>query len=103
MDFINLAGLSHAKPATPEIQSYADQVRGQLEDAADKKYATYTAILYRQQSVAGMDYFVKVKCGEENQDYVHLRIFKALPSEGGRIDLSGFQLGKTLSDPIIYF
>ncbi|XP_070607690.1 cystatin-A1-like [Erythrolamprus reginae] len=103
MDFTNLAGLSHAKPATPEIQSYADQVKGQLEDATGKNYATYTAILYRQQPVAGMDYFVKVKCGEENQDYVHMRIFKALPYQGGPIDLSGFQLGKTLSDPITYF
>ncbi|XP_070605507.1 leukocyte cysteine proteinase inhibitor 1-like [Erythrolamprus reginae] len=96
-------GLSDPEPATSEIQGLADQVKGQLEEATGKNYAIYRAILYRAQVVVGTNYFLKVQFGGKDKDYIHLRIFQALPAQGGRIDLSGFQQDKTLSDPIIYF
>ncbi|XP_039203661.1 cystatin-A-like [Crotalus tigris] len=100
---MNPGGLSPPKPATPEIQGFADQVKSKLEEATNQTFAKYKAILYRQQVVAGMNYFVKMQCGDEEKDYIHLRIFEALPVYGGQVELSGFQVDKTKDDPIAYF
>ena len=36
-------------------------------------------------------------------DYVHLRVFEALPQENKPPRLDAIQLNKTADDPIIYF
>uniref|UniRef100_A0A670YY75 Cystatin n=2 Tax=Pseudonaja textilis TaxID=8673 RepID=A0A670YY75_PSETE len=95
--------LSPPEPATPEIQGLADQVKGALEEETNRRFATYEAISYRTQVVAGTNYFIKVQCGDWENDYVHLKIFQALPDQGGQAELSGFQLDKTKADPITYF
>uniref|UniRef100_A0A2D4GQ46 Cystatin domain-containing protein n=1 Tax=Micrurus corallinus TaxID=54390 RepID=A0A2D4GQ46_MICCO len=100
---MNPGGLSPPEPATPEIQGIANQVKGKLEAATNKSFATYEAILYCAQVVAGTNYFIKMQCGHREKDYVHLRIFQALPVEGGQAELSSFQLDKTKADPITYF
>ncbi|XP_015686834.1 leukocyte cysteine proteinase inhibitor 1-like, partial [Protobothrops mucrosquamatus] len=56
---MNLGGFSPPEPATPEIQGFANQVKPKLEEATNRTFAKYKAILYRQQVVAGMNYFVK--------------------------------------------
>ncbi|KAM3836452.1 leukocyte cysteine proteinase inhibitor 1-like [Vipera latastei] len=100
---MSAGGLSPPEPATPEIQGIANQVKVQLEEETNKSFAIYKAILYSVQVVAGMNYFVKMRCGDKENDYVHLRIFEALPVNGGQIELSSYQLGKTKEDPITYF
>lgn len=44
-----------------------------------------------------------MRCGDKENDYIHLRIFEALPVNGGQVELSSYQLGKTKEDPIAYF
>ncbi|KAM6447833.1 cystatin-B-like [Liasis olivaceus] len=95
--------LSTPKPATPEVQGVADQVKEELEKAANKTFSIYRAILFCEQPVAGMNYFVKMQCGDREKDYVHLRIFQALLVYGGKAELSSFQMDKTRDDPILYF
>uniref|UniRef100_A0A8C6Y0T4 Uncharacterized protein n=1 Tax=Naja naja TaxID=35670 RepID=A0A8C6Y0T4_NAJNA len=46
---------------------------------------------------------LQVKYGDQEKDYVHLRIFQALPVQGGQVELTHFQLDKTKDDPITYF
>ncbi|NWV69101.1 CPI1 inhibitor, partial [Malurus elegans] len=77
------------------------QVKPQFESQTNKTCANFTAIVYRDQLVAGMNYFIKVQVSGD--DYVHLRVFQSLPhkNEGPRLD--GFQTGKTRDDPITYF
>ncbi|XP_058041303.1 leukocyte cysteine proteinase inhibitor 1-like [Ahaetulla prasina] len=100
---MNIGGLSPPEPATAEIQGIANQVKDKLEDATNKRFATYEAILYCAQVVAGKNYFIKMRCGDKEKDYVHLRIFQALPVQGGQVELSSFQVDKTKDDPITYF
>ncbi|XP_032075326.1 leukocyte cysteine proteinase inhibitor 1-like [Thamnophis elegans] len=100
---MNVGGLSPPEPATPEIQAIANQVQDKLKEATNKRFATYKAVLYRAQVVAGMNYFIKMRCGDMEKDYVHLRVFQALQGQGGQTELSGFQLDKTKDDPITYF
>ncbi|XP_062983446.1 cystatin-B-like [Elgaria multicarinata webbii] len=98
-----VGGLSEPEPATSEVQSIAEQVKSQLEQKANAVYPTYEAISFREQVVAGTNYFIKVRHGDGERDYAHLRVFQALPCYGGGVELSGYQLGKTKDDPITYF
>ncbi|XP_040517478.1 cystatin-A [Gallus gallus] len=93
-------GLSDPKPATPEVQHLADQVKPQLESRENKTYQTFTAIIYRTQVVAGTNYFIKVQISDE---YIHLKIFQPLPHENQHPSLTGYQTGKTRDDPLVYF
>uniref|UniRef100_A0A674IBB1 Cystatin domain-containing protein n=1 Tax=Terrapene triunguis TaxID=2587831 RepID=A0A674IBB1_9SAUR len=52
-------GLTEIKPATPEIQEIADQVKPQLEGKENKTYPVYVALKYKTQVVAGINYFIK--------------------------------------------
>ncbi|XP_059576308.1 cystatin-B-like [Alligator mississippiensis] len=96
-----LGGLSSTKPATPEVQKIADQVKPQLEGKENKTYQCFTATEYKSQVVAGTNYFIKVQVGEN--DYVHLRVFVSLPHTNEGITFTSYQTGKTGGDPLTYF
>ncbi|KAM6098834.1 cystatin-A-like [Theristicus caerulescens] len=94
-------GLSEAKPATPEVQHIANEVKPQFESRENRKPSDFTAIIYKTQVVAGMNYFIKVQVS--NGDYVHLRVFQSLPQENQGPSLVSYQTGKTRDDPLNYF
>ncbi|XP_068022124.1 cystatin-B-like [Melanerpes formicivorus] len=94
-------GLSETKPATPEVQHIADQVKPQFESKVNRTFDIFKAIVYRTQVVAGLNYFIKVQVSDD--DYVHLRVFEALPHENQGPRLHAFQTGKTRDDPLTYF
>uniref|UniRef100_A0A8C3JKN1 Cystatin domain-containing protein n=1 Tax=Calidris pygmaea TaxID=425635 RepID=A0A8C3JKN1_9CHAR len=94
-------GLSDTQPATPEIQRIADEVKPQFESKENRTCEIFKAIKYRSQVVAGVNYFIKVQVSDT--DYVHLRVFEALPFENQGLKLDGIQTGKTRDDPIDYF
>nr|XP_020647590.1 leukocyte cysteine proteinase inhibitor 1-like [Pogona vitticeps] len=100
---MSVGGLTPERKATPEIQAIADQMKSQLEGEVNENFAIFQAICYRSQVVAGANFFIKVQIGHGVTDYVHLRIFQALPVYGGQCKLSGYQMHKTRDDPIIYF
>ncbi|KFP76462.1 Stefin-C, partial [Apaloderma vittatum] len=77
------------------------QVKPQLESRVNRTYYIFTAILYRTQVVAGINYFIKVQVAED--DYVHLRVFQGLPHENEGPSLAAFQPHKTREDPLTYF
>ncbi|KAM6417976.1 cystatin-A-like [Pluvialis apricaria] len=94
-------GLSETKPATPEVQHIANEVKSQFESRENRTYGIFNAIVYRTQVVAGINYFIKVQVSDA--EYVHLRVFQSLPHEDQRPRLDGFQTGKTRDDPLTYF
>uniref|UniRef100_A0A8B9STG3 Cystatin domain-containing protein n=1 Tax=Anas platyrhynchos TaxID=8839 RepID=A0A8B9STG3_ANAPL len=96
-------GLSETQPATPEVQHIADQVKAEFERREHKRYDTFRAIVYRTQVVAGTNYFIKVQISNSDTDYVHLRVFQALPQENQGPSLERYQTGKTRDDPLEYF
>ncbi|XP_009890913.1 PREDICTED: cystatin-A [Charadrius vociferus] len=94
-------GLSETKPATPEVQHIANEVKAQFESKANRTCGIFNAIVYRTQVVAGINYFIKVQLSDAV--YVHLKVFQSLPHENQRLSLAGFQTGKTRDDPLTYF
>ncbi|GFN99280.1 cystatin-b [Plakobranchus ocellatus] len=94
-------GTSDAKPADAEIQTLIETVREQSEEQAAKKHDLFKAIEYKTQVVAGTNYFVKVQVSDS--EFIHLRIFKALPHVNALPKLAGQQLGKSGEDALEYF
>lgn len=91
-------GIGEVKEATEEVQSLLDQVKSDVEEAGGKTFETFTAVSFKTQVVAGVNYFVKVKVGEGK--YIHVRIYKHF---SGTVSFSSFQDDKTEEDPIEYF
>ncbi|KFQ20181.1 Cystatin-A [Mesitornis unicolor] len=94
-------GFSETKPATPEVQHITDEVKPQFEMKVNKICDVFQALLYRTQVVAGTNYLIKVQAAKE--EYVHLKVFQALPFENQGPKLEAFQTGKTRDDPLTYF
>ncbi|KAF3815596.1 cystatin-B [Mirounga angustirostris] len=90
-----------SQPATAETQAIADQVKPQLEEQENKKYATFKAVEFRSQVVAGMNYFIKVQVDDD--EFVHLRVFRSLPHENKPVALSSYQTNKARHDELAYF
>ncbi|XP_077924540.1 cystatin-B isoform X1 [Halichoerus grypus] len=76
-------------------------VKAQLEEQENKKYATFKAVEFRSQVVAGMNYFIKVQVDDD--EFVHLRVFRSLPHENKPVALSSYQTNKARHDELAYF
>ncbi|XP_058239934.1 cystatin-B-like [Hemibagrus wyckioides] len=94
-------GTGHVKRSNKEVQKICDEVKLQVEEKAGKKFDVFKATAFSTQSVAGTNYFIKVQVGEK--DYIHLRVFRSLPSDGYKVSLHDIQTSKTSQDPIEYF
>ncbi|XP_031427903.1 cystatin-B-like [Clupea harengus] len=94
-------GLGEVEDVTPEIQTMCDEVKAAVEEKVGKKYDVYTAKKYKNQIVAGTNYFIKVHVGGD--DYIHIRLFEMLPVHGNKRELHSIHTSKTESDEIVYF
>ncbi|XP_048743888.1 cystatin-A-like [Ostrea edulis] len=100
---VPLGGLGKTKPATPEIQELVDSMRGDILRKLPPGYAGGQDLLlnahsYRQQVVAGMNYFIKIETG--HMRFIHVRIYKDLDDVAS---VFGVQLQKSREDSIEYF
>ncbi|ELK18084.1 cystatin-A [Pteropus alecto] len=94
-------GLTEAKPATPEIQEIANEVKPQLEEKTNETYEEFEVVEYKTQVVAGTNYYLKVRVGHNN--YIHLKIFEALPQQHQPLTLTGYQTDKSRDDELTGF
>ena len=91
-------GYSQAQSPDEDIKSLVAQIKHEAETKLGKTFSVFEAVSYTSQVVGGKNYKVKVKVGEN--EYVHVKIFKALPCYGGNIQLLEAHGGKTLSDAL---
>ncbi|XP_027586091.1 cystatin-B-like [Pipra filicauda] len=94
-------GVSAVRPATDETQQIVREVKSQLEEKEGKTFDVFTAVEFKTQMVAGINYFIKVHVG--NDEFMHLRVFKSLPQENKPLSLDGYQGSKTKHDELAYF
>ncbi|KAG6923487.1 cystatin B, partial [Chelydra serpentina] len=52
-------GVTGPQPATPETQHIVDEVKLQVEEKEGKKFEVFTAVEFKTQLVAGINYFIK--------------------------------------------
>ncbi|EGG20029.1 cystatin A2 [Cavenderia fasciculata] len=92
-----LGGVSQEiKQADNEIREIVNKVKSEIAEKLGKT-AEVEPISYKTQTVAGTNYFVKVKVADS---FAHLRIYKDLSQA---VSLHSVQDGKTSEDNIEYF
>lgn len=87
--------------ADQEIQNICMEVKADAEVRSGRQFSEFTAITYAKQVVAGTNYFIKVKVGED--EHIHIFVHKRLPCHGGGHSLERIQHPKTAQEPIGYF
>ncbi|XP_063812897.1 cystatin-B-like [Pseudophryne corroboree] len=96
-----VGGLGKSKPADEALQTLCDQVRPEVEAREGRTFSTFTAVECKTQVVSGTNYFIKVQVSDD--EFIHVRVHKALPHEQGKLTLSACQGGKTKQDEILHF
>ncbi|XP_015282886.1 PREDICTED: cystatin-B-like [Gekko japonicus] len=92
---------SQAKAATAEIQELVQAVKAEVEEKEGRDFEVFNAVEYKTQTVAGINYFIKVQTG--NDQYLHVRIHKSLPHENKPPALTSYQSNKEKHEALSYF
>ena len=88
-----MGGFGGAKNADNNVQALVDSHKSDVESKLNEKFDTFEAVSYKTQVVAGTNYLVKVKVGDNK--YVHIKIWKRLPHEGETTELTEASGNKT--------
>ncbi|XP_041437330.1 cystatin-A-like [Xenopus laevis] len=91
-------GLTATQKANAEVQNICDHVKAQFIQESGVNVSVFKAIEYREQVVAGTNYFIKVHI--TGHDYVHLRVYRSVENS---FELTSYQLNKKRKDELIYF
>uniref|UniRef100_A0A7N5KIP7 Cystatin domain-containing protein n=1 Tax=Ailuropoda melanoleuca TaxID=9646 RepID=A0A7N5KIP7_AILME len=58
-------GTGPSQAATPEVQEMCNQLKADMEKSCGKSFTVFEVIEVRSQVVAGTNYFIKIRCGDE--------------------------------------
>ncbi|XP_042525123.1 cystatin-A [Dipodomys spectabilis] len=94
-------GLTEARPATPEIQEIANQVKQQLEEKTNETYEEFEAVEYKSQVVAGTIFYIKMRVGDGR--YTHIKVLRSLPGQNEGLKLVAYQTDKSKEDELTAF
>ena len=91
-------GFGQSRPADDEVKAIATEMKPKVEQALGKTYTQFEAVSFTTQVVAGVNYKIKVKVGDE--DYVHIKVFVPLPCNSNEKQLMSQEEGKKLNDAL---
>ena len=91
-------GFGNARDADDKVKALAKEVKPDVEKALGATYSQFEAVKFTTQVVAGTNYKIKVKVGDEQ--YVHIKVFVPLPCKNAPNQLLEQEAGKTLADPL---
>merc|ERR1712228_159762 len=104
MPAITVAMCGAASPSQPpneEVAGIVANVQEEAQNQLGRSFTEFKLVEYKSQVVAGTNYFCKVAVGGD--EFVHLRIFKALPHTGKQPQVAKAVDKKTASDELQYF
>ncbi|XP_029978628.1 cystatin-B-like [Sphaeramia orbicularis] len=93
-----IPGYGPIEEATEGFVILCHQLKTRAQAKAHKVFDDFAAISYRAQIVAGKNFIFKILVGGEN--YIHAKVFWALPCYGGGVVLVDVQENKTKTDSI---
>ena len=91
-------GFGDSRPADDKVKALALEMKPKVEQALGETYSEFEAVSYTTQVVAGTNYKIKVKVG--NEKYVHIKVFVPLPCNGTEKELMSQEANKTLNDQL---
>ena len=95
---MSLGGFGDAKDADDKVKALALEMKPKAEAALGATFATFDAVKYTTQVVAGTNYKIKVNVGDGK--YVHIKVYVPLPCKNAPNELLTQEAGKTLADPL---
>jgi cystatin-A/B len=93
-----MGGFGEEKPVTDEVRTMCETMKSNIQDHVGKSFDTWEPVSFKTQVVAGTNYNVKVKVGDN--EYIHVKLFKALPCNGGNVSLSSATAGHSETDTL---
>merc|ERR1712168_1360503 len=97
-------GVTETRAADGDIQAIADAVKESVQAQINRTFDKFQATHYTSQVVAGTNYFLKVKVSEgADAEFIHLRVFQALPHTGQGPAVHAVQENKTEACLLSYF
>ncbi|KAL7636319.1 UNVERIFIED_CONTAM: hypothetical protein RMT77_013078 [Armadillidium vulgare] len=93
-----VGGTSSPKSSDPEVVEIVTSVKPQIEEHLGKPLDTIDVHSYKTQVVAGLNYFVKLRTGED--EFAHVRIYKHFK---GDTSVHSLQKEKKEHEEIAYF
>ncbi|XP_065667799.1 cystatin-A isoform X1 [Hydra vulgaris] len=94
-------GTSESRPADDEVKAIIEKIKDQVLGKVNQSLDQYEAVSYKTQVVAGTNFFIKVKTGDNR--FIHLRVFRPLPPNFENFQLHSVQENKSHEDEISYF
>ena len=91
-------GFGNARDADDNVKALALEMKPKVEKALGTTFGTFEAVKYVSQLVAGTNYKIKVKVGDEQ--YVHIKVFVPLPCKNAPNELVSQEAGKSLADKL---
>ena len=91
-------GFGDAKDADDKVKALALEMKPKAEAALGATFATFDAVKYTTQVVAGTNYKIKVNVGDGK--FVHIKVYVPLPCKNAPNELLSQEAGKTLADPV---
>ncbi|CAL4066241.1 unnamed protein product, partial [Meganyctiphanes norvegica] len=99
-------GVGEENLADTETQLLLEGIKGEVEAnlathgklKAGEHVSDFTVVSYSTQTVAGTNYFAKVRIAPN--EYVHIRVYNHW---SGTLELTDLQVDKSLEDPINHF
>ena len=91
-------GFGDARDADDKVKALALEMKPKAEAALGATFATFDAVKYTTQVVAGTNYKIKVNVGDGK--FVHIKVYVPLPCKNAPNELLSQEAGKTLADPL---
>ena len=91
-------GFGDAKDADDKVKALALEMKPKAKAALGATFATFDAVKYTTQVVAGTNYKIKVNVGDGK--FVHIKVYVPLPCKNAPNELLSQEAGKTLADPL---
>ena len=90
---------SKERDADDAVKTMVTELKAQVEGKRNTTFSTFEAVKFSTQVVNGTLYRIKVKVGDN--EYIHLRVLKSLPVNGGKPVLKDVVEGTfKLDDPL---
>ncbi|GAB1601913.1 cystatin-B-like [Argonauta hians] len=91
-------GLSEKKDSCEEIEKLCNEIKCLVVEKLNREIVIYEPLYYKQQIVAGMNYFIKIQIGDD--EYIVIRLYKPLFDP---MQLISVKTDVGLDDEIEYF
>ncbi len=91
-----LGGYSEARELSEEEVSMIMSMKDQLEAQINRSLNVFKPIEIKSQVVAGMNYRVKIEI--DNNEFIHVKIFRPLPHTNEQPSIVSAEVGKAEED-----